>query len=133
MNQENNKIQTKELLKFLVGGGSAVIVDYVTYKILLLIGWDVSLAKAVSYVCGAAVGFVINKLWTFESKGFSKVEIVKYIVLYAFSAVVNAGINKLVILIFNVEVLAFLCATGVSTVINFLGQKFFVFAKKGRV
>ena len=132
MNPKNNKIQVKELLRFLVGGGSAVVVDFVTYKIFLLVGLDVSVAKAVSYVCGAAVGFIINKLWTFESKKFSKSEIVKYIVLYAFSALINSGVNKLVILIFNIEILAFLCATGVSTVINFLGQKFFVFAKKGR-
>ena len=27
----------------------------------------------------------------------------------------------------SVEIFSFLCATGVSTVLNFLGQKFFVF------
>ncbi|MSS64509.1 GtrA family protein [Velocimicrobium porci] len=133
MNQKRNKIQKKELLKFLIGGGSAVVVDYISYNVFLLTGWNVSMAKAVSYVCGAIVGFIINKLWTFESKEFSKTEIVRYIILYAVSACINAGVNKLVIIVLNMKILAFLCATGISTVLNFLGQKFFVFVKKERV
>lgn len=31
----------------------------------------------------------------------------------------------------DISILAFLAATGTSTVINFIGQKFFVFTKKG--
>jgi len=126
----NNQIKIKELLKFLVGGGSAVLTDYAVYNLLLSAGTDMSLSKAVSYICGAIIGFIINKLWTFESKGFSQKEIYKYILLYAVSAGINAGINKLVMLLAGIQILAFLCATGVSTVINFLGQKFFVFVKQ---
>lgn len=126
----NNQIKIMELLKFLVGGGSAVIVDYAVYKILLSVSLNMSLAKAVSYVCGACIGFIINKLWTFECKEFSKKEIIKYILLYAVSAGINAGINKSIMMLLEIQLLAFLCATGVSTVINFLGQKFFVFVKK---
>lgn len=125
------KIKKKELLRFLVGGGSAVITDYISYRILLYIGINMSAAKVISYVCGAVLGFVINKLWTFESIGFSKAEIIKYIMLYMVSACVNAGINKVVILVVNMQIIAFLCATGISTVLNFLGQKFFVFVKRG--
>lgn len=130
MKQRENKIQVKELLRFLVGGGSAVVIDYIVYKVLMIVGLDMSVAKGISYVCGAAVGFIINKLWTFESKGFSKKEIVRYIILYACSACINAGVNKLVVWIVGIQVFAFLCATGVSTVINFLGQKFFVFVRR---
>lgn len=132
MKLKENKIQVKELLKFLVGGTSAVLTDYVGYRVLLSAGWDLSAAKAVSYVCGAAVGFVINKLWTFESRGFSKAEIIKYVILYAFSACANAFVNWIVSIVFAAPLFAFLCATGVSTVINFLGQKFFVFVKGER-
>lgn len=126
----DNKIKIREILKFLVGGGSAVLVDYLFYRLLMYIGLSVSISKGISYVAGAAVGFVINKLWTFESKQFSSIEIVKYILLYACSACANAGINKFVLWLFNWQLFAFLCATGVSTVMNFLGQKFFVFVKK---
>lgn len=117
-----------QCLKFLVGGGSAVITDALLYA-LLQGTLGVSAAKAVSYIAGAAVGFVINKLWTFQSKGFSSGEVVKYIILYAFSAGANTLVNRVVLDIFGSSVFAFLCATGTSTVINFLGQKFIVFRK----
>lgn len=129
MKDRLSEIRLKELLRFLVGGGSAVVTDYIMYRLLLHWNCNLSLSKAVSYICGAAVGFVINKFWTFESKGFSRMEIVRYIILYAFSACVNAGANKLVLIITGIQLFAFLCATGISTFLNFVGQKFFVFVK----
>ncbi|MGG7147372.1 GtrA family protein [Clostridium butyricum] len=122
-----NKFDVKETLKFLVGGGSAVTTDYIAYKLLILIGIDISIGKAISFVCGSIVGFIINKLWTFESKKFSRTEILKYTILYAITATINSCVNQLVLSITLIEGVAFLCATGISTILNFLGQKFFVF------
>ena len=124
-----NRIKKKELIRFLFGGGSAVVVDYIVYHLLMLCGQNQDISKAISFICGAAVGFVINKLWTFESSKFSRVEILRYVILYSCTAVINAGVNRLVIKVTAIEMLAFLCATGVSTVLNFLGQKYFVFRK----
>ncbi len=120
----------KEILKFCVGGGTAVLTDLALYYLLTGLGADVKLSKAVSYVAGAAAGFVINKLWTFSSKKFSAAEIMKYIALYAVSAAANAFVNSAALRFIGIKIVAFLAATGTSTVINFLGQKFFVFAKK---
>ncbi len=122
-------IKKRELIGFLIGGSSAVAVDYSTYYMLMYAGLSISLSKAISYILGAAVGFVINKYWAFESKKFSVKEIIRYIFLYAFSAIANTLTNSLVLLVVSWKLLAFLCATGVSTIINFLGQKFFVFKK----
>ncbi len=129
---KESKTRIQEIQRFLVGGGSAVIADYVVYQLLLSAGWTLTLAKSVSYVCGAAIGFVINKLWTFESRGYAGTEIVKYAVLYAVSAFVNAAVNKGVVRIVRYEIAGFICATGVSTVMNFFGQKFMVFRKRER-
>ena len=125
-----NRIKFQECLKFLVGGGSAVLVDYVAYRLLMRCGISVSVSKGISYVVGAAVGFFINKLWTFESRGFSSFEVVRYVLLYAVSACANAAVNKVVLALAGWQLFAFLCATGTSTVMNFLGQKYFVFVKK---
>lgn len=130
MKEALNSFSIKETLKFLVGGGSAVIVDYLVYKILLTMGIDIVLSKGISYVSGAIVGFIINKLWTFESKGFLKKEIEKYILLYLISACLNTGVNKGVLYFTEITTFAFLCATGISTIFNFFGQKFFVFVKE---
>lgn len=124
----DNRIKIKEIVRFIVGGGSAVLTDYFIY-VILNSRWDISLSKALSYIAGAVVGFIINKLWTFESKRFRFGEIVRYCILYLCSAIVNMLVNVGVLTIWNISILAFLCATGVSTIMNFLGQKFLVFRK----
>lgn len=121
----------KEILKFCVGGGSAVVVDFFVY-ISLKPYISVAIAKAFSFAVGAAVGFIINKLWTFESKKFKTLEIIKYILLYICSATINTLVNEGVLLVTDVTLLAFLCATAVSTIMNFIGQKFFVFNKNNK-
>lgn len=120
----------KEIGRFLIGGGSAVAIDYIFYRLLMLLGWGRAAAKAVSFICGSIVGFIINKYWTFESSRFSKKEVLCYIFLYACTALINAGVNSVVMSIFHFEIFSFLCATGISTILNFFGQKFFVFNKK---
>lgn len=124
-----SRIKKKELLRFLVGGGSAVVVDFTLYRVLMVVGLDRTSSKAFSFICGSIVGFIINKLWTFESFSFSKKEIFRYIVLYTCTATINTIVNKSVLMIVPVELAGFLCATGVSTILNFLGQKYFVFQK----
>lgn len=122
-----NSINKKEILKFLVGGGTAVIVDFFTYKIFMILGLERTIAKTLSFICGSIVGFIINKYWTFKSPKFQIKEILKYTVLYILTAFINSQVNKYTLLLFGNEIFAFLCATGVSTILNFLGQKFLIF------
>lgn len=124
-----DKSGIEEILKFCVGGGSAVIVDFILYFFLKNY-INVSMAKTISFVCGAIVGFVINKLWTFKSKKFKFLEIEKYIILYICSITVNTWINKEILDLCHITMVAFLAATGCSTMINFFGQKLFVFWQK---
>ncbi len=127
--QKLNTIKRREVLGFLVGGGSAVLIDFTTYHLMMYGGLERSASKAISYVLGAAVGFVINKFLAFDSRQFSSGEIVRYIILYALSALANTLTNSFVLLFCSWTLFAFLCATGVSTILNFLGQKFYVFRK----
>jgi len=127
--KETNKFNRAEILKFLVGGSTAVFTDFIIYKLLMNFGIDRNSAKAISFVCGSIVGFIINKYWTFKSSVFSIKEIFKYTILYVVTAFINSQVNKYVMLVFKHELFAFLCATGVSTILNFLGQKFLIFKK----
>jgi putative flippase GtrA len=128
-NELVRKFSAKETMKFIVGGSSAVLTDFATYYLLLYLGVYVAYAKCVSYVLGAIVGFVINKIWTFESKKFKFEEVWKYVVLYLVSALANTLVNQFILYIVSVKIIAFLVATGFSTIVNFLGQKFIVFKK----
>ena len=122
-------VKKKELGRFLIGGSSAVITDYLVYTLLLKFLVMVSAAKLIAFVSGSIVGFIINKFWTFESKGLLRYEIIKYAILYAITAYWNVFVNNLALNYFLPTWLAFLFATGASTIANFLGQKFFVFRK----
>ena len=124
-----SRIKIKEVLRFLVGGGTAVVVDFCIYRLLVLFSWNMDIAKMISFICGAGVGFIINKFWTFERKQFMIKEVLKYVALYTCTGVINAIVNRCTLSIINIQIMGFLVATGVSTVLNFLGQKYVVFER----
>ncbi len=116
----------KELKRFLVAGLSAVGTDLVMYYILLnFMPHDIS--KAVSFLLGTVVAFVINKYWTFEKHEKSYKEMLKFGILYSLTLGANVMTNKMILEYTSLVFLAFLVATGVSTVLNFIGQKWWVF------
>ena len=120
-----NKIK-KELKRFLVVGISAVTIDLTTYYLLLdFLSHDI--AKAISFLLGTFFAFVINKYWTFEKHKKSYTEVFQFGVLYSVTLGVNVLTNKMIIDNTQMVFLAFLMATGASTVLNFIGQKWWVF------
>ena len=120
-----NKVK-KELKRFLVVGISAVTIDLTTYYLLLdFLSHDI--AKAISFLLGTIFAFVINKYWTFEKHKKSYTEVFQFGVLYSVTLGFNVLTNKMVIDNTQMVFLAFLIATGVSTVLNFIGQKWWVF------
>ncbi|MDX2470896.1 MAG: GtrA family protein [SAR324 cluster bacterium] len=117
----------KELTRFLVTGCSAVATDYLTY--LLFQQWfDLSLAKGLSFVAGSVLAFILNKYWTFEVHHSTAKQLVKFTALYLSTLAANVSVNAAALqLLPEFITFAFLCATGTSTILNFLGQKFWVF------
>jgi putative flippase GtrA len=95
-------------------------------------------AKAVSFLAATCVAYLLNKFWTFKAAKHSWTEMSKFFSLYAGTLLANVAVNKLVILalpelspVLNPYTfqLGWLMATGVSTIINYFGQKFWVFRK----
>jgi|TARA_B110000503_G_scaffold56406_1_gene90398 putative flippase GtrA len=116
----------KELKRFLLAGLSAVATDLATYYILLnFIPHDI--AKAISFLLGTILAFIINKYWTFEKYQKSYKEMMKFGILYSLTLGANVMTNNIVLEYTSLVFLAFLVATGVSTVLNFIGQKWWVF------
>jgi len=116
----------KELLRFLVAGLSAVGTDLAIYYMLLNF-FSSDISKAISFLTGTIVAFLINKYWTFEKQENSYVEIFRFGVLYSLTLGANIITNKTILDNTEILFLAFLMATGVSTVLNFVGQKWWVF------
>ena len=119
-------ITIKEIGAYAMSGIIAVVVDYIFY-LILSDALGLVMSKIVSYMIGATVGFVLNKFFSFHSRGFHISEILKYAVLYSFSAVINSLINRGLLSLEYASLISFIVATGSTTLVNFLGQKFVVF------
>ncbi len=132
----------RQLFRFIIAGCCAVATDCSFYYILSHF-IDLSIAKGISFLIGTIAAYLINKYYTFEQTRKSKTEIVKFFGLYISTLIANIGVNKISLILLPiifkyipfldnfemVKLFAFLCATGTSTILNFIGQKFWVFNK----
>ena len=129
--------EEKHLLRFLVSGGLCVATDLGVFVLLQHAGWGYMTAKGVSYVAGVLLGFGLNKWWTFGSKRLSLDEPIFYALVYAVTLGVNMALYAAVLrwaLGFGLperasQASAFLAATGVTTVLNYLGLRFIAFRR----
>ncbi|MCI6663837.1 MAG: GtrA family protein [Spirochaetia bacterium] len=125
-------------VKFLTVGGINTIVGYgVMFGTYNLLGWDYWLASATNYVVGSLCSFFLNKYFTFQSKKFSAGEVMRFVFCILLCYLIGYGVARpCVRLVFQSasatlqDNLAMLGGSGVFTVLNFFGQKLFVFQKK---
>jgi putative flippase GtrA len=124
----------KQIRRFLVIGGLSVLTDWTVYALLTPLGLSKYPAKGIGYVSGMIVGFIGNKLWTFESARRSAAEPFTYLVLYATTLGVNMVVNGVLLDVLAWWLphawawrIALFVATGVTTVLNFVGMKWITF------
>lgn len=122
-------IKKKELIRFCITGCSAVIIDLAIYYLLTNF-YSLSFSKIISFLSGTVFSFFLNKFWTFEKKSNSINQGIKFFTLYTMTLLGNVFVNFFIFnYIYPSKFLAFLCATGTSTILNFIGQKWWVFKK----
>ena len=121
--------------RFLVVGVASVAIDYAVYSLLCEAGISSHVCKGLSYVAGMGLGFYGNKYWTFGSRRRAMSEPLAYCGVYAVSFMVNVCVNAAVLASLggSGRLAAFLCATGITTVLNFLGMKYLAFRHGGAV
>jgi putative flippase GtrA len=117
----------RQLLRFLVVGCSAVATDFSSYFVLLNL-LNHAPAKAISFILGTIVAYIFNKYWTFNQPIHSGTEMIRFATLYASTLATNVAVNHIALqLAPSLVLLAFLVATSISTILNFFGQKCWVF------
>lgn len=118
----------REYFFFLVAGFSAVTIDFSSYYLIsLFISLDLS--KAISFALGSVVAYLINNYYTFNVSKITKRNIASFALLYSISFILNVAVNHFLFYVSLHKFLSFFIATLVSTFINFIGQKFWVFKK----
>lgn len=122
----------RELTLFVVVGVATVLVDLASYRVLASVVFiDVNTAKGLSFICGIIFSYFANKTWTFGHKSHRAGTLWRHVMLYTNTLWINVLVNSLVLSagyeIENLVLVAFLVATSVSTVLNFIGMRYFVF------
>lgn len=122
----------RELAVFLMVGASTVLIDLCSYRALIWSGLaGVDLAKGIGFLAGMLFAYFANRAWTFGHKKPAAGSPQRFVLLYALTLGANVLINALALAWLGPAALAveraFLLATGVSAVLNFLGMKYFVF------
>ena len=135
----------KQVIKFTLIGILAVLVDLACYYTFLnifpekMFTWlsNEVWAKTLSFLCGMTVTYSFNKLWTWKQNDRSNKRMAKFGILYSLSLLMNVAVNTgMLFLLFKMDFLewvpfkylvAFITATGISAILNFFGQKAWVF------
>ncbi len=135
----------KQVIKFILIGILAVIVDLICYYSLLRLLPEKAFsamsnevfAKTISFLCGLNVTYFFNKSWTWKHNNKSSKRFTKFLLLYSFSLFINVFMNSFFLRILHKNEIfstipykyfvAFVGATLVSASFNFVGQKTWVF------
>jgi len=124
-----------ELKKFLTVGMIAVFLDWGIYLALtIFFGIGAVISKSLSYLIGTLFAFVANGRLVFQSH-LRPVNFLKHLLLYTFSLLANTLFFAFWESNFSFDSamvlgVALLTATLVSTVINFVGMRVWVFKNK---
>jgi putative flippase GtrA len=122
----------RELGIFLIVGSLTVAVDFGAYRGLVWLGiTGVDAAKAIGFLAGTLFAYLSNRFWTFGHRSHAPGTLWRFAVLYAATMGANVLVNSLALRFLadtmTAVQLAFLLATAISAILNFLGMKFFVF------
>jgi len=120
----------RQLIFFLIIGTCGVLIDYGVYLLLLNL-ISIQISKTLGFVSGALFNFFMNRLFTWKVKSQVSKRFIRFIVLYIFTLIANVlsndfSLNLLQSQMYYIQI-SFLIATSISTILNFLGQKFWVF------
>lgn len=134
------KFFDKTMLKFiLVGVANTLVGTAVMFLFYNLFHFDYWVSSASNYVVGSILSYFLNKYFTFKQQSKSIKEIVLFIVnitlcyLIAYSAAqplvrfIFSGIDNTL-----ADNLSMLAGMGFFIILNYIGQRFIVFADKNK-
>ena len=124
------KLFYRQFISYSMIGIISLLIDIIVYILLsefFLI--SKSLSKIISFILASINSFLGNKIFTFKLKSYNFREPMKFILLYSVSLIANSSTHDFFLNVFD-GFLPFIIASIVSIIINFGGQKIWVFKNK---
>ena len=132
-----------EAMRYLFFGFLNVIVTWVSYAALVLVGIDINISNAASWVIGVAFAFVVNKLYVFNSRNMETKTVGKeaasftigriltgLVAIIGFPILYNLGLNQK---LFGVDgFVAKITVSVLEILLNYLFSKYLVFNHKDK-
>ena len=126
-----DKLFLLKFIKFCLVGFSGVFVDFgITYLFKEVLKVQKFVANAIGFTTAATTNYILNRIWTFESKNPHVVlEFTRFFII----AMIGLGINSAIIWLMNEKFkvnfyLSKLVATIIVTAWNFLINAYYTFA-----
>lgn len=109
-----------------------MLIDLVVYLVILWLGLAIPVAKILGFVTGSIWSFFGNKHFTFRAATQGAKPIVIFALIYILTLGINAVTNSLALAYLSkvipfATLCAFIIATGLSALLNFIGLKYLVF------
>jgi putative flippase GtrA len=132
------KMTTKvrhQLSSFILGGLIAVTLDWCTFFVLIhFCGISPNISKLISFLVVTVFAFYYNGIFSFQSN-LGKSQFVRHLILYTFSMTMNLTVFTLSMrfsptFLVPKSLLGLGLATSISTTINFVGMRNWVFKVK---
>lgn len=80
----------KQLLRYLITGGLAAGAEYSLFYVLnLLAGLSLILSNSAAYTSGFIISFILNRVWSFESKGHLGRQLLLYSILFGINLILS--------------------------------------------
>ncbi|MCH6258670.1 GtrA family protein [Puniceicoccaceae bacterium K14] len=118
-----------QILRFLIVSGISFTIDLSLYSgLTLLADLDSSWAKRISFGCVFFWSFFAHKRFTFRQRKIFGAEPLKFTLVYALGWLLNSSVHDLTAQQADPSAIAFIAATISWALLNFVGQKWFVFA-----
>ena len=123
---------SRYLSRFLVVGLTSTALNYIVAMVLFyLLNIWITLSTIIGYRAGLSLGFYLNKTWTFEDTSKNNFKLIlKYFFVYGISLFFAVLTVNFTIIIFNLpEYIAVIMSIIVSTILNYLGLRNWVFSE----
>jgi putative flippase GtrA len=119
----------KQFLYYSFFGLICLSIDLLVYLFLTqTLGLLKSNSKIISFLLASTCSFILNRKFTFEVKRFKIKQPINFLIIYSISLFFNSLTHDFFQDQFD-GLLPFAIATSISVLINFTGQKFWVFLK----
>ncbi len=127
---------TEQLWRFGLVGGVGALVDYGSMLLWLVAGLSEDPARALSFLGGSTVAYLLNRRYTFASRRDTR-EVVAVAAVYTVTYLIILAVYAVSWRTLPVSewtiTLAWVLSQGVGTSFNFLAQRLFVFRRSSTI